>query len=66
MKKLKISQEKFGSQNKQNKEVFLTQAGPEWERLSPGGLELTLTAEMSAHHGKVHPEPSSPSKRLSL
>lgn len=52
MKKLKISQENFGSQNKQNKEVFLTQAGPEWERPSPGGLELTLTAEMSAHHVK--------------
>ena len=55
MKKLKIGQEKFGSQNKQNKEVFPAQAGPEWEVLSPGGLELTLTAEMSVHHGKVHP-----------
>lgn len=43
-------------QSKQEEQRGLpAQADPEWEVLSPGGLELTLTAEMSVHHGKVHP-----------
>lgn len=56
LKKLKISQEKFNSQDNHNKYIFLDKKGPEWKTLvtcEATGKEPALKGEKSAITGKL-------------